>query len=209
MAQRQRIYRGLQGLVLLGLVCLLASCTDSGGRGCGGEGSTVSCLEVDTITPQDSANNVSSNVDAFRNEECLDDEGNPTDPEPFTDHNADITFSNSTFPGADESFDIRLVRFAVSYRLNDCPTVASECPALTGFSAGQSLLIPAGSTVTGTFPFVPLRVKRQYRTAGGSESPPPSYTAVYTFTAQTTPFNETITVEASAEFSIGNFDLCP
>jgi hypothetical protein len=168
----------------------------------------VSCLEVDNIAPQDAADNVSSNVDAFRNV-CLDDEGNPTDPEPFTDHNADITFSNSTFPGADDSFDIRLVRFSISYRLNDCPTGVSGCPALTGFSAGQSLLIPAGSTVTRTFPFVPLGVKDQYATAGGAEFPPPSYTAVYTFTAQTTPFNETITVEASAEFSIGNFDLCP
>ena len=208
MAQRQRIYRGLQGLVLLGLVCLLMSCDDPGGRGCGGTEATVSCLEVDNIAPQDSADNVSSNVDAFM-EQCLDDEGNPTEPEPFTDHNADITFSNSTFPGADDSFDIRLVRFTVSYRLNDCPAGASGCPALTGFAAGQNLLIPAGSTVTSTFPFVPIRVKDQYALAGGAERPPPSYTIVYTFTAQTTPFNETITVEASAEFSIGNFNLCP
>lgn len=208
MAQRQRIHRGLQGLVLLGLVCLLISCDDAGGRGCGGTEATVSCLEVDNIAPQDSANNASSNVDAFQ-DICTDDEGNPTEPEPFTDHSAVVTFSNTTFPGADDSFAIRIVRFSVSYRLNDCPTVASECPALTGFSAGQSLVIPAGSTVTGTFPFVPLRVKAQYNNAGGSEFPPPSYTAVYTFTAQTTPVNETITVEASTEFSIGNFNLCP
>jgi hypothetical protein len=168
----------------------------------------VSCLEVDNIAPEGADGDASSNVDAFQDICDIDDEGNP-EFEPFTDHSAAITFSNNTFPGADGSFDIRLVRFSISYRLNDCPGGASGCPPLTGFSAGQSVLIPAGSTVTETFPFVPLRVKRQYRTAGGSDIDPPSYTAVYTFTAQTTPFNDTLTVEASTEFSIGNFDLCP
>jgi hypothetical protein len=167
----------------------------------------VSCLEVNSIAPEDANGEATSNVDAFQGI-CTDDEGNPT-PEPFTDHNAAVTFSNNTFPGADESFAIRIVRFTISYRLNDCPAGASGCPPLTGFSAAQSLLIPAGGTATATFPFVPLRVKDQYVDSGGAAFPPPSYNIVYSFTAQTTPFNETITVDASAEFTIGNFDLCP
>jgi hypothetical protein len=202
----QQVLKG----VFLG-VLVLAGCSASGGsgnpqEGCGGTEATVSCLEITSIAPKDSAGGNSSNVDAFQ-EVCLDPTtGAVTSTETFTDHNADITFSNMRFPTATSGFDIRIIGYSVSYSLNQCPALAQGCPPLTGFTANESILIPEGGTVTVTLPFVPLRVKNAFCAGGGERgSAIPSYTATYTFTAQTTRFNDTFTVTGSAQFTIGNF----
>lgn len=202
--------QSLKSLFLVALI--LASCSATGGsdnpqQGCGGTEATVSCLAITGIAPKTTGGGNSSNVDAFQ-EVCVDPTtGAATSRETFTDHNADITFSNMQFPTARAGFDLRITGYTVSYSLNQCPTAAVGCPPLTGFTAsGESILILKGQTVTVTLPFVPLRVKSEFCAAGGERGRAiPSYTATYTFTAQTTGFNDTFTVTGSSQFTIGDF----
>ena len=207
MRRWQMARQGLQSFVLV--VLILVSCSAPGSdnpqEGCGGLEAAVSCLEITRIAPRYLSSDT-SNVDAFR-ATCADGTA-----EPFTDHQANITFTNTRFPTASGSFDIRILSYTVSYTLNQCPERAIGCPPLPGFSVADSTLLdPAGSSVTATFPFVPLRVKDEYRAAGGElfSTFLPSYTATYIFTAQTTRFNDTFTVRGGAEFTIGAFNNCP
>lgn len=207
MRRWQVAQQNLTGLFLVALI--LASCaapgSDNPQEGCGGTEAAVSCLDVASILPTSTAGGNSSNVDAFQ-EICVDDEGMVTT-EAFTDHDAIVTFSNTLFPTAALGFDIRITGYTVSYRLNQCPAAALGCPPLTGFTvSGQNISIPDGQTVTVTLPFVPLRVKNEFCAARGEAGRAiPSYTVTYTFTAQTTRFNDTFTVTASSEFTIGDF----
>jgi hypothetical protein len=80
---------------------------------------------------------------------------------------------------------------------------------LTGFTTGQSIVIPVGQTVTVTLPFVPLSVKNQYVQAGGELGiAAPSYSVTYTFTAQTIGVNDTFTLQGSSQFTITDFNNC-
>ena len=212
MARWHLARQGLKSVFLVALI--LVSCSapgsDNPAEGCGGREASVSCLNIVSVAPTVNGT-ITSNVDAARHfcQDVL--TGETTGAEPaLTDHNADITFSNTPFPTSLGTFDIRVISYSVSYRLNQCPRTARGCPALSGFSAqSDSLLITTGSSVTRSFPMVPLRVKAEYVAAGGElNSPPPSYSALFVFTAQTTRFNDTFTVEASAEFTIADFDTC-
>lgn len=202
----------LIGLCAFGALGLLVGCEADVSDNCGGAGNDVSCLNVTSVNPVDSAGSTTSNVDAVRGICSAD-----GTPEPFTDHYAAVTFTNSDF-SADtlSTLSIIITDYSVTYTLNDCPPNASGCPALTGFSVspGQTLTIPPGGSVTTQFPFVPLRVKEEYVTEGGETNgslagaPFPSYTANYVFTGHTDSFGAEIQLHAAAEFTIGNFNLC-
>jgi hypothetical protein len=201
--------QGLKSLFLIMLILVSCSAPDSDNpeEGCGGIEATVSCLNIVSIVPTNG-----SNVDAATHACSIDPTtGVVTSVEPaLTDHNADVTFSNTQFPTATGSFDIRVIGYRVSYVLNDCPRAARGCPPLPGFTVqSETILVTAGSTVTRTLPLVPLRVKQAYVNAGGELGiAAPSYSAFYTFTAQTTRFNDTFTVEGNTEFTITDFDTC-
>src|SRR3989442_11268383 len=169
MRRWQMARQGLQGLILVTLI--LVSCSAPGSdnpqEGCGGLEGTVSCLEITRIAPTSTAGGDSSNVDAFQ-ELCVDPTSGTVTAEPFTDHNANVTFSNLRFPTSQAGFDIRITGYSVSYSLNQCPAAALGCPPLTGFTvSGESILIPHEATATVTLPFVPLRVKNEYCASGG------------------------------------------
>jgi hypothetical protein len=155
-----------------------------------------------------------SNVDA-RQDQCQDPvTGTVTGLEPFADHNALVTLVNQQFPTStdtDRAFDIRIIGYSVTYTLNQggCPAASRGCPPLTGFTSSESIIIPVGETVTVTLPFVPLRVKNEYVQAGGELGiAAPSYSATYTFTAQTIGLVDTFTVQGSAQFTITDFNNC-
>jgi hypothetical protein len=192
---------------MLGVLSILVACGNPGGDGCGGEGDIVSCVSVSSIVPQSAAGDDSSNVDAFFNTDCNAD-GIADDPEPFTDDNAEITFSNDPFRDASDSQSVAVRSVTISYSLNSCPAGAI-CPPLPETTQNVSLVILPENTTPGIFPFVPLRVKQAYANQGGSPLAFPSYSANYTFVVQTLGFADTFTVEASAEFTIGSFNLCP
>jgi hypothetical protein len=130
----------------------------------------------------------------------------------FTAHSALITFTNAAFPnfadpeGAD-SLDVTIERVSITYQVNNCPPLAG-CPPLPEINQAVSLTIPADSSVTGTFPLVPISTKDEFLALGGSANAFPSYTANYIFTARTQAFSDTITVRGATNFVMGNFNLC-
>ena len=211
----QMIQQVLKGLFLV--VLLLASCSspsdDGAGGGCGGSDASITCLNVTGIVPT-SLDEVTSNVDALQ-DVCARDPvtGAVTELEPFGDHNALVTLVNKQFPTStptDRAFDIGITGYSVTYRLNQpCPAAARGCPPLTALTSAESIFIPAGQTVTVTLPFVPLSTKNEYVQAGGALGiAAPSYSATYTFTAQTIGVNDTFTVQGSAQFTITDFNNC-
>jgi hypothetical protein len=209
MTQWERAHRWSMGLFVVGISGALVACGSPGGEGCGGIEDIVSCVTVTEIVPMDSAGTNTSNVDAFPNPDCNGD-GTQDDPETFTDHSAAITFSNQPFPKATDSLPVTIRHMAITYSINNCPAGAF-CPPLPDVSQNVTLVIEAENTTTATFPLVPLRVKDAYFAGAGGVPPsaPPSYNANYTFTAQTQGFTDTFQIEASQEFTIGDFDLCP
>ncbi len=208
----------VSGIGILVVSCLLLGCDPEIREDCGGVGGVISCISIDNIAPVDQSGQASSNVDASLSN-CTD-----GSTELFTDHNANITFANRPFPSSDTptqvqtdgSLILTILNYSVSYTLNDCPPRARGCPALTGFtvSPGQTFTIPANSTVTQTFPLVPLRIKEEYVAEGGHQGssdfgfPYPSYTATYTFTGRTDFFSDDIRIQGSTEFTIGSFNNC-
>ena len=214
MRRRQMTQQALKGLFLV--VLILASCSapsdDGAGGGCGGSEASITCLDVTGIAPT-SLGTDTTNVDALR-DQCRDQTGAVTGPEPFEDHNARVTLVNRQFPtttATGRAFDIRIIGYSVTYTLNGrCPTAALGCPPLTGLPpSSASITIPAGQTVTVTLPFVPLRTKNEYVQAGGELGiAAPSYTATYTFTVQTIGLNDTFTVEGNAQFTMTDFNNC-
>ena len=211
----QMIQQVLKGLFLV--VLLLASCSapsdDGAGGGCGGSDASITCLNVTSIVPT-YLDEDTSNVDALQ-DQCRDPvTGAITGIEPFTDHNALVTLVNQQFPtttATDRAFDIGIIGYSVTYRLNQpCPAAARGCPALTTLTSPESIVIPVGQTVTVTLPFVPLSTKNEYVQEGGKLGiAAPSYSATYTFTAHTIGVNDTFTVQGSAQFTITDFNNCP
>jgi hypothetical protein len=202
------VCKWLAGLFVGGMLLFLTGCGGPGGEECGGIDDLVSCVSITSIQPTATAGGESSNVDAVRDICDVDQETGEPILEPFTDHNATITFSNSSFPGASETgLSVTLRSVSISYSLNDCPDGA-VCPPLSAFTQDVTLTIPAGGSASGTFPFVPLRVKEEFVALGGDVTAYPSYNANYVFIGQTDLFNDTVTIRGSAEFTIGNFDLC-
>ena len=215
MRRWQMIQQGLRSLFLM--VLILASCaapgSDNPQQGCGGTEASVSCLNILSIVPKNSAANT-SNVDAFVHV-CSRDPvtGQPTSFETLTDHSADVAFSNTKFPKALGTFDIRIIGYSVFYERNGpcpSPSVAQACPSLAPLSVQETIVVPAGGTVTRGLKFVPLEVKLVYAGNFDVRLPIPvlSYTALYVFTAQTIGLNDTFTVEANREFTIADFDTC-
>jgi len=213
MGRRQMTQQVLKGLFLV--VLLLASCSapsdDGGNGGCGGSEAAINCLNVTGIVPT-SVGGDTTNVDALR-DQCRDPvSGAVTGPEPFGGHNAKVTLVNqrfSTSTSTDRAFDIRIIGYSITYRLNLCPTAARGCPPLTGLTSSESIIIPVGQTVTVTLPFVPLSTKNEYVQTGGELGvAAPSYSATYTFTAQTVGLNDTFTLQGSSQFTITDFNNC-
>jgi hypothetical protein len=210
MRRWQMMRQSLQGLFFVALILVSCSAPESNNpqEGCGGTEATVSCLQINSIVPVADLT-PTSNVDVHQ-DVCIDPAtGKVINTERFTgDHNAQVTLLNKQFPTASGGFDIRLLGFSVSYRLNQCPALARGCPPLTGFTiASQTAVIPQGTSLTLTLPLVPLRVKQEYVAAGGEvfSASLPSYGVTYTFTAETISFNQTFTVSGATEVTIGDF----
>ncbi|HLF86245.1 MAG TPA: hypothetical protein VI584_04115 [Nitrospiria bacterium] len=192
---------------LLGLISVLAlsGCgNEIGGSGqCGGAGDSGACVKVESITPTDT-----TNVDAFRTTTDCNADGTADDPEPFTDHNATVSISNTivpNFPG-DILPDVTLTNFRIEYRLNFCPAGFS-CPNLISVNVSETLFIPADGSLTADIKFVDLEKKFEFQGGVSSPSVYPSYSATYTFTG-TDIFQNNISVSGSTEFTIGDYDNC-
>lgn len=212
--ERQNGRKILLGLSAAGLLALLYACGEVGGSGqCGGVAGTGACVRIEDIQPSYLDQQPVSNVDAVQ-DICINDPTDPSDdePEPFTDHDAIVTISNSPLPGAtDVTTDpiVTLQDYSISYTLNYCPFGAT-CPLLDPLpvAPGQTTTIGPNSSRGIPYPFAQLSKKFEYVGKGGSIFAFPSYTAHYTITGTTT-FNEKISLQGFAEFTIGDYNNCP
>lgn len=217
MIRSHQIPKWMFGICLFVASCILLGCEAEVSEECGGVDGVVSCLSIDSIQPTNINGDPTSDVDAVGSI-CPDGSG-----EPFGNHSADITFANTPFPGvegtsqanAEGSQRIIITGYSVTYTLNNCPAAASACPALTGFSVrGTTLTVPANGIATDSFTFVPLAVKEEYVAEGGEISgsgagaPFPSYSVNYVISARTEFFDDSITIQGAADFTIGSFNLC-
>ena len=201
---------GLFALGFLGITLGLLGCDIGGSGQCGGASNSDACVRIDKIEPVYLGQTVST-VDARRNictpatstaEAVL---------EPFSDHNAIVTISNSPLPGVGPTADtsVTLQDFSITYSLNSCPASAIGCPPLDTLRVvpGQTVTIAPRSSVDITLPFVPRAKKSEYVSRGGDLSGFPSYTATYII-AGTDAFNNSVSVRGSAQFTIGDFAFC-
>ena len=207
MAHRQTARRWLLCLFFAGLMFLLQACGGPGGEGCGGVDALVACLSITSIQPIDGSGTESKDVDVTFNPDCNGD-GILDDPEPFTRHDATVTFANDTFPTAEAGLSVSIRSVTVSYSLIICPQGAI-CPPLTGFSETVNLSVPEGSTAIGQFAFVPISVKDEFIDQGGTATAFPTYSADYTFVGETDFFEDSITIQRSESFVMGSFNTCP
>jgi hypothetical protein len=198
------------GLFFSGYALLLVSCGGPGGPECAGIETVTSCVTVRSVQPVDGATDAeTSDVDAVQ-VTCSDGSA-----EPFAAHRADVTFNNTPFPEfvglideeEQDTLPVTILGFEVTYKLDFCPTGA-VCPPLTGFSRAMTLEVPAQGEATLTVDFVPLNVKAEFVSQGGSALAFPGYTAEYTFAGKTNFFEDSFKVTASVPFVIGNFDNC-
>lgn len=184
-----------------------------GGSGqCGGAADSGACVRIESIQPTYLGQTPVSDVDVVQ-DACFDAMGVFTGPEPFTDHNAILRISNSPFPGADPSTNpgVTLLNYSISYTVNRCPDpTVNFCPPLETVSIppGQTTYILPGDFVDVPLKFVDLATKFEYINDLGRDDIYPSYSAHYTITG-TDDFGSPISIQGSAEFTIGNYDYCP
>jgi hypothetical protein len=223
--------RFLLGVLGAGLMAVLYACGQVGGSGqCGGAADSGSCIKIASIIPKYVAGGGNtSDVDAFQDICKIDANTGEITVEPFTDHNATVTLRNDPLPGAptDTTNDVTITQYTLTYTLNNCPFTASSgnCPALATqtVTPGQTILIPANSSVTYDLKFVDIAKKQEYASKVGDDTFPltanvlqshtlaayeyPSYTVTYRFSG-TDIFNNKIDLTGFSEFTIGDYDNC-
>jgi len=212
--------RQFVAILICGIPLILWGCGEmSSGRGpCGGgieaEGS---CVRVEKMEPafilgvlgeEEPKVLLTSAVDIFLNPDC---DGDPAtvDPEPFADHSAKVTFSNTLLPDIDQKHqrDVTLTGYTVAYSLAHCPE-GLQCPLLTPNQIGATLFLPAGGTEEFSLVLVTLGTKNEYLQKGGGVNAFPTYTATYTFSGEDE-FGSPISLTAATGFTVGDYDFCP
>lgn len=178
---------------------------------CGAKTGSGACLMVDSIIPTYEGANTDS-VDVVQNN-CIMGTGMAATvfPEPFTDHGANVTVTNTqTDKGSVRAPAIVLQNFTIKYTVNGCPTGVS-CPALDDLvvSPGQTVSIESGASATFTLPLMPIRKKQEFIDKGGKPQSFPGYTAQYIMTGPPDDPDAKETLVGYTGFTIGSYDYCP
>ncbi len=192
--QLARLKATIKGLFLALGVAGLASCggDEAGGGGsCGGADESGICLQASLIEPFHLDEEFTTDVDVNFIPDC---DGNLAtfDPEPFTEHFADVTFSASLVSGnpVAASF-VQLTNMIVTFTQNttdppatctavlpsavppnvppDCNVVAGAGPAIFQLTTPIDVTIPVGTSVTQTLPMVNFQRKNDYTPAFGDD----------------------------------------
>lgn len=177
---------------------------------CGATTNSGACLRVDSIIPTYESSNTDS-VDVVQNS-CLVGTGATamTVPEPFTDHDADVTVTNTQLDkGSVRAPAIVLQNFTIKYSVTGCPPGGS-CPQLDDLviAPGQTVSIESGQSVSFTLPLMPVRKKQEFIDKGGDPTKFPGYAAQYVMTGPPDDPDARETLVGYTSFSIGTFDYC-
>jgi len=195
--------------------------------GCGdftseGSDKSGSLFNVESIVPI-YFKEATPQVDVFL-DNCADDPAEPVDPEPYTDHFAEVTLSNRPYTNSEEqtATPIKVLEYRVRYE-----PLTLGSPELEPFTrrdiAGDDVIDPClpdsdcpGETLTGIY-FVPIREKgvlRDYLFDACDLDPEEwegdcqlAYNIYYTFWGEND-YGYPVRAERGARFFVTNYDNC-
>ena len=176
----------IKGLFLALGVAGLVSCGSgdeaSGGGSCGGATDSGICLQVVLIAPVNLSTEFTSDVDVNFIPDC-DGDATTDDPEPFTEHFSEITFSASlVFGNPVAASFVQVTNMTVTFTQNttdpavtcaagafapNCNAVVGAGPAVFQLATPINVVIPVGTTVTQTLPMMNFQRKDAYTPALG------------------------------------------
>ncbi len=188
---------------------------------CGGVDNNGVCLFVSSIEPFDTPVGPTINVDAFFTTTDCDGDGNPVggtiDPEPFSDHDALVTFGSFTIGNVPTTTTrIFIVSYTISYGINLGSTPGPVPPSVT-IGTGAIIEVPTNGSAQATVTIFNQQQKADYVVAYVALFPPPpppipnfevSYTATYTFRGEDE-FGNTVFTQASTQILLADFNNCP
>jgi hypothetical protein len=212
----------IKGLFLAFGLAGLASCgsgddaTDAGGS-CGGADESGICLQVSLIEPVNLDDQFTSDVDVNAVADC-DPIAPGLQPEPFTEHFADITFSATLISGnpVAASF-VQVTAMTVTFTQNTTDPVVG--PAILQLTTPIDVVIPVGTSVTQNLSLMNFQRKNDYTPAPGFDiftagpfdlSGAPaflSYNVRYFFSGEDE-FGNNVDATAATEVIIGAYNNC-
>ncbi len=205
-----RVVTALRALVLILAGLALSSCGDKAGGGgaCGGVDNNGVCLFISSIEPVD-VTGPTINVDVILNPDC-DGDGNPPppgtiDPEPFSDHDALVTFGSFTIGNVPTTTTrIFIVSYTISYAINLGSGPGPVVPSVT-IGTGSIIEVPTNGSAQADVTIFNQAQKAIFAAAfAGGE---PSYFARYTFNGEDE-FGNTVFTQASTQILLADFNNC-
>lgn len=179
----------IKGLFLAFGVAGLVSCgsgddASDAAFACGGVDESGICLEVTLIDPFNIDSEFTSDVDVNFVADC-DGDGTADDPEDFTEHFADVTFSAFPISGNPVAASVvRVTGVQVVFTQNTtdplvtctnptaasapCGAVPGPGPLITTLTTPVNVVIPVGTSVTETVPLMNFQRKDDYTPSSGA-----------------------------------------
>jgi hypothetical protein len=228
----------IKGLFLALGVAGLAACGSGdeagGGGSCGGVDESGICLQVSLIETLHLDESLTTDVDVNFIPDC---DGDPTtvDPEPFTEHFADVTFSASLVSGTPVAASfVQITNMTVTFTQNttdpvvtctagafapNCNAVAVAGPAIFPLTTPIDVAIPVGTSVTQLMSMVNFQRKDDYTPAVDFNIFPsgpfdPSVTPAYlsyhvrfVFTGEDE-FGNSVDATGATEITFGAYSFC-
>jgi hypothetical protein len=200
-----RVVAALRALALILAGLALSSCGDEAGGGgaCGGVDNNGVCLFISSIEPFDT-NGSTINVDVQQN--VCDPLAVPPEIEPFSDHDALVTFGSFTIGNVPTTTTrIFIVSYTISYGIN-LGSIPGPIPPSITIGTGAIIEVPTNGSVQATVTIFNQAQKAIFAAAfAGGE---PSYFARYTFNGEDE-FGNTVFTQASTQILLADFNNCP
>ncbi|MFB3088391.1 MAG: hypothetical protein ACE10E_08795 [Acidiferrobacterales bacterium] len=191
-------------LILAGLA--LSSCGDEAGGGgaCGGVDNNGVCLFISSIEPFDTNGNT---IDVDVQQNVCDPVPVPPVIEPFSDHDALVTFGAFTIGNAPTTTTrIFIVSYTISYGINLGSGPGPILPSVT-IGTGSIIEVPTNGSVQATVTIFNQQQKAAFAADPAFVGGEPSYFARYTFNGEDE-FGNTVFTQASTQILLADFNNC-
>ncbi|GMQ89959.1 MAG: hypothetical protein BMS9Abin10_0298 [Gammaproteobacteria bacterium] len=194
----------LRALVVIGAGLLLSSCDSAGGGGAGGGVDNNGVfLFTSSIEPEDITGST-KDVDLVQG---ICDPGPPPEVEPFSDHDALVSFGTFTIDNVPTNATlIFITNYTIVYTINPNSFPGPVPPSLE-VGSGVNIVVPVNGSVDATVSIFNVQQKVDFVAAGWVPFSEPSYTATYTFRGEDE-FGRSVSTSASTELLLTDFNNC-
>jgi hypothetical protein len=202
-----RVVAALRALVLILAGLALSSCGDEAGGGgaCGGVDNNGVCLFISSIEPFDTNGNT---IDVDVQQNVCDPVPVPPVIEPFSDHDALVTFGAFTIGNAPTTTTrIFIVSYTISYAINLGSGPGPVVPSVT-IGTGFILEVPINGSAQADVTIFDQGQKAAFAADPAFVGGEPSYFARYTFNGEDE-FGNTAFAQASTQILLADFNNCP